>query len=64
MQNDRKYPTVTKLVPYDNEEAYGRFEEACSVELSYFAAAAETLGTELFIKKYNFCHTYMKSASC
>lgn len=53
-----------KLVPQGNEEAYGRFEEACSVEQSYFAAAAETLGTELFIKKCNssypyYCHTLL-----
>lgn len=33
-------------------EGYGRFEEACSVEQSYFAAAAETIGTELVIKQY------------
>lgn len=32
--------------------SYARFEQACSVEQSYFAAAAETLGTELVIKPY------------
>ncbi|CAG8971038.1 hypothetical protein HYALB_00005276 [Hymenoscyphus albidus] len=39
----RKYPSGKKLIPED-DEAYGRFEQA------YFAAAAETIGTELFIK--------------
>ncbi|KAF4545924.1 Glutathione-S-transferase [Lasiodiplodia theobromae] len=46
---DQKYPSGKKLIP-EGDEAYGRFEQACSVEQSYFAAAAETLGTELVIK--------------
>ncbi|OMP82713.1 Glutathione S-transferase PARB [Diplodia seriata] len=46
---DRKYPSVRKLIP-EGDEAYGRFEQACSVEQSYFAAAAETIGTELVIR--------------
>lgn len=33
-------------------DGYGKFEQACSVEQSYFAAAAETIGTELVIKQY------------
>lgn len=33
-------------------EAYGKFEQACSVEQSYFGAAADTLGVEKYIKKY------------
>lgn len=36
----------------DDDKGYGRFEQACSVEQSYFAAAAETIGTELVIKPY------------
>lgn len=47
----RKYPSGKKLIP-EGDEAYGRFEQACSVEQSYFAAAAETIGTELVIKPY------------
>ena len=35
-----------------DDKAYGLFEQACSVEQSYFAAASETIGTELMIKKY------------
>ena len=35
-----------------DDKAYGLFEQACSVEQSYFAAASETIGTELIIKKY------------
>jgi glutathione S-transferase len=46
----RKYKTEKKLMPDENAEAYARFEQACSIEQSYFAAAAETIGTELFIK--------------
>ncbi|KAK7699352.1 Glutathione S-transferase hmp2 [Botryosphaeria dothidea] len=46
---DRKYPSGKKLIP-EGDEAYGRFEQACSVEQSYFAAAAETIGTELVIR--------------
>ncbi|KAJ5986620.1 hypothetical protein N7451_010985 [Penicillium sp. IBT 35674x] len=45
----RKYPSGKKLVP-EGDEAYGRFEQACSIEQSYFAVAAETIGTELVIK--------------
>lgn len=40
-----------------DDKAYGLFEQACSVEQSYFAAATETLGTELVIKKYVFVYT-------
>ena len=36
----------------DDEVAYARFEQASAVEQSYFAAAAETIGTELFIRPY------------
>jgi glutathione S-transferase len=50
--SNRKYPSGKKLIPEGNEEVYGRFEQACSVEQSYFAAAAETIGTELVIKPY------------
>ena len=39
-------------MPEGDDKAYGRFEQACSVEHSYFAGATETLGTELVIKKY------------
>ncbi|KAL1641693.1 Glutathione S-transferase hmp2 [Diplodia intermedia] len=46
---DRKYPSGRKLIP-EGDEAYGRFEQACSVEQSCFAAAAETIGTELVIR--------------
>ncbi|KAJ5959835.1 glutathione S-transferase [Penicillium vulpinum] len=46
----RKYPFGKKLIPEGDDEAYGRFEQACSIEQSYFAAAAETIGTELVIK--------------
>ncbi|KAJ5780712.1 Glutathione-S-transferase [Penicillium paradoxum] len=46
---DKKYASGKRLMPED-DEAYGRFEQACSVEQSYFAAAAETIGTELIIK--------------
>ena len=31
-------------------EAYARFEQACSMEQSYFAAAAEAIGSELVIR--------------
>lgn len=48
----RYYPSGTRLIPEDDDEAYGRFEQACSVEQSYFAAAAETIGFELIIKPY------------
>jgi glutathione S-transferase len=48
----RKYPSGTKLIPDEGDyAAYGLFEQACSVEQSYFAAAAETIGTELVIKR-------------
>ncbi len=39
-------------MPLDNDIAYARFEQACSMEQSYFAAAAETIGYEMFIKPY------------
>ena len=48
----RKYKSGIKLIPEDDDKAYGLFEQACSVEQSYFAAASETIGTELVIKKY------------
>ncbi|KAM5460289.1 Glutathione S-transferase hmp2 [Microsporum canis] len=42
----------SRLIPDESDHrAYGLFEQACSMEQSYFAAAAETLGTELVIKK-------------
>ncbi|OAA60530.1 Glutathione S-transferase protein [Niveomyces insectorum RCEF 264] len=48
----RKYPSGTKLIPDEGDhKAYAAFEQACSVEQSYFAAAAETLGYELYIKR-------------
>lgn len=48
----RRYSSGMKLMPEgDNDKAYGLFEQACSVEQSYFAAASETIGTELVIKK-------------
>ncbi|KAJ6785342.1 hypothetical protein PWT90_02609 [Aphanocladium album] len=48
----RKYTSGVKLIPDEGDfEGYGRFEQACSVEQSYFAAAAETIGTELVIKR-------------
>jgi hypothetical protein len=37
-------------MPEADDNAYGRFEQACSIEQSYFAAAAETIGTELVIR--------------
>ncbi|KAF2195990.1 glutathione S-transferase [Delitschia confertaspora ATCC 74209] len=47
----RKYGTEKNLMPSGEDiEAYAKFEQACSVEQSYFAAAAETIGFELFIK--------------
>ncbi len=39
-------------MPEGDDQAYALFEQACSVEQSYFAAASETIGTELVIKKY------------
>lgn len=50
----RKYPSQgTVLMPEEGDyEAYGKFEQACSVEQSYFGAAADTLGVEKYIKKY------------
>lgn len=39
------------MMPEGDDKAYGLFEQACSVEQSYFAAASETIGTELIIKK-------------
>lgn len=52
MSSVRKHPSGQKLIPEGDYKAYGRFEQACSVEQSYFAAAAETIGTELMIKPY------------
>ncbi|PQE03118.1 Glutathione S-transferase protein [Rutstroemia sp. NJR-2017a BBW] len=46
----RKYSSGKKLIPEGHGEAYARFEQACSVEQSYFAAAAETIGAEVIIK--------------
>ena len=48
----RKYISGTKLIPEGDDKAYGLFEQACSVEQSYFVVASETIGTELVIKKY------------
>lgn len=52
MHSLRKYDSGKKLVPGGDDEAYARFEQACSIEQSYFAAAAETIGMELVIKQY------------
>ncbi|KAF2012003.1 glutathione S-transferase [Aaosphaeria arxii CBS 175.79] len=49
---ERKYDSGAALMPQEGDpETYGRFEQACSVEQSYFAAAAELIGTELTIRK-------------
>lgn len=48
----RKYSRSRNLIPEGGSAVYGRFEQACSVEQSYFAAAAEAIGTELYIKPY------------
>ncbi|ERF68134.1 hypothetical protein EPUS_08200 [Endocarpon pusillum Z07020] len=45
------YTSGPKLIPGGDDKAYGLFEQACSVEQSYFAAASETIGTEIVIKK-------------
>lgn len=50
--SSRKYPYGKKLIPESDAAAYGRFEQACSMEQSYFATAAETVGIELFVKPY------------
>ena len=50
MSSVRKYPSGKKLIPEGDDKAYGRFEQACSIEQSYFAAAAEAIGTELVIR--------------
>lgn len=51
MVQHSKYSSGEDLLPNSKDHiACGRFEQACSVEQSYFAAAAETIGTELFIK--------------
>ena len=47
----RRYSSGVKLRPEGDGTEYGLFEQACSVEQSYFAAASETIGTELVIKK-------------
>ncbi|MCJ1399391.1 Glutathione S-transferase hmp2 [Xylographa trunciseda] len=47
----QKYTSGRKLIPEDDNKAYSLFEQACSVEQSYFVAASETIGTELVIKK-------------
>ncbi|MCJ1455425.1 Glutathione S-transferase hmp2 [Mycoblastus sanguinarius] len=47
----KKYTSGTRLMAEGDDKAYGLFEQACSVEQSYFAAASETIGTELVIKK-------------
>ncbi|KAL8807196.1 MAG: hypothetical protein Q9182_000878 [Xanthomendoza sp. 2 TL-2023] len=47
----RKYASGTQMMPGGDDKAFGLFEQACSVEQSYFAAASETIGTELIIKK-------------
>ncbi|KAL1862771.1 hypothetical protein VTK73DRAFT_6658 [Phialemonium thermophilum] len=46
----KKYSSGKKLIPEGDDKAYGLFEQACSMEQSYFAAAAETIGTELVIR--------------
>ncbi|KAL8807345.1 MAG: hypothetical protein Q9200_004704 [Gallowayella weberi] len=47
----RKYTSKTRMMPDGDDKAFGLFEQGCSVEQSYFAAASETIGTELIIKK-------------
>ncbi|KAF7513051.1 Glutathione S-transferase hmp2 [Endocarpon pusillum] len=47
----RKYTSGPKLIPEGDDKAYGLFEQACSVEHSYFAAASEIIGTKIIIKK-------------
>nr|POE62536.1 glutathione s-transferase hmp2 [Quercus suber] len=47
----KKHYSGIKLIADDNDRAHGIFEQACSVEQSYFAAASETIGTELVINK-------------
>ncbi|EPE33962.1 Thioredoxin-like protein [Glarea lozoyensis ATCC 20868] len=48
----RKYQSGTKFMPDDDDfEAYAKFEQAASIEISYVASAAECIGTEMVIKK-------------
>lgn len=54
---NRKYPSGKELIPEGDDEAYGRFEQACSIEQSYFAAAAEVIGTETVINPYVYLDT-------
>ncbi|THV55072.1 hypothetical protein BGAL_0014g00020 [Botrytis galanthina] len=44
------YPSGKKLIQEDDDKAYARFEEACSIEQTHFAEAAEIVGTKLIIK--------------
>ncbi|OJK01899.1 hypothetical protein ASPACDRAFT_1853938 [Aspergillus aculeatus ATCC 16872] len=52
-ENKKMQPFGKVPVLEDEEDykAYGRFEQACTIEQSYFAAAAETLRTELVIER-------------
>ncbi|KAL8927915.1 MAG: hypothetical protein Q9172_001141 [Xanthocarpia lactea] len=50
-KGQNKYTSGPKLIPEGDDKAYGLFEQACSVEQSYFMAASEMIGTELIIKK-------------
>ncbi|KAF4549913.1 Glutathione S-transferase-like protein 5 [Elsinoe fawcettii] len=46
-----KYGSSSGLVPdVHDHRNYARFEQACSVEQCYFAAAAEGIGTEVIIR--------------
>lgn len=46
-------------MPGGDAKAYGLFEQACSMEQSYFAGAAEAIGTELVIKPYAYSLLYL-----
>ncbi|KAK2867948.1 Glutathione S-transferase hmp2 [Arthroderma sp. PD_2] len=47
-----KYTSGSKLIPDEGDhQAYALFEQACSMERSYFSSAAETIGIETVVKK-------------
>ncbi|PNS14885.1 Glutathione S-transferase 3 [Sphaceloma murrayae] len=46
-----KYGSKSALLPRDDAKAHARFEQACSVEYSYFAPASDGLGIELVVKQ-------------
>lgn len=54
----RKYSPQSRFLPANDGDVrvFARFEQACSVEQSYFAAAAETIGTELVIRPYVYSY--------